>query len=187
MSTDPFAPIAPHLKTSYKISLYLAEKSMSLTGDSASVKDENGNTVFKIDAKHMSLSQRRDLVDANGKTVGQLRRKKSPGLHKALYIGTPDDDKHCMVKLKGTFNITTCDADIYLGDKVIGEVSGNWRAKEYSIKVNDTLIANATRKRTAASTFMGADSYCIDIEEGVDTAFVTLVTLALDEMYHDKS
>ena len=186
MSTDPFAPIAPHLKTSYKIPLYLKEKTWSLSGDSGSVKDENGNIVFKVDAKRMSLSQRRDLVDANGNIVGQLRRKKSPALHKALYIGTPDDEKHCMVKLKGTFNITTCDADIYLGDEVIGEVSGNWRAKEYSIKVNDTVIADAKRKRTTASTFMGADSYCIEIEKGVDTAFVTLITLAFDEMYNDK-
>merc|ERR1712151_877328 len=157
MSTDLFAPIAPHLKTSNKISLYVAKKS---------VKDENGNIVFKIDAKHMSLSRRQHLLDANGKTVGQVRRKRM--MHTVFYIGTPNDDKHCVVKLEATCN-PTYDADIYLGDKVIGEVSGNWSAKEYSIKVNDTLIANKTR---------GADSCCIDIEEGVDTAFVALVTLA---------
>merc|ERR1712183_892270 len=120
----------------------------------------------------------------NGKTVGQVRRKRM--MHTVFYIGKPNDDKHCVVKLEATCN-PTYDADIYLGDKVIGEVSGNWSTREYSIKVNDTLIANATRKRTAESIFLGADSYCIDIEEGVDTAFVTLVTLALDEMYHDRS
>merc|ERR1712194_61849 len=136
-------------------------------------------------AKRMSFSQRRDLVDANGNIVGHLRRKKSPSLHRALYIGTPDDEKHCMVKLKGTFDIKHCDADIYLGDKVIGEVSGNWRAKEFSIKVNDTVIAEVKRKITTAAIFMGADGYCIEIEKGVDTAFVTLITLALDEMYND--
>ena len=186
MSCDPFAPIAPHLKTSQQNSLHLSEKSASLSGDSANVKDENGNIVFSIKAKHMTLSERRELLDSSGKTIAQLRRKKSPGMHLALYIGTPDDDKHCMVKAKDALNITNCNADIYLGDDVIGEAKGNWKAKVYEIKIKDRLVANVTRKKTASSIFMDADSYCIDVCEGVDTAFVTLVALALDELYHDK-
>ena len=33
---------------------------------------------------------------------------------------------------------------------------------------------------------MGADSYCIDIQPGVDLVFVSLLVVALDELYHDK-
>ena len=36
------------------------------------------------------------------------------------------------------------------------------------------------------SMFMGADSYCIDVQAGVDLVFVSLLAIALDELYHDK-
>jgi hypothetical protein len=36
-----------------------------------------------------------------------------------------------------------------------------------------------------SSMFMGADTYCIDVEPGVDVAFVSLIAVALDELYND--
>ena len=165
MSTDPFAPIAPHLKTTYQISLYMVENAVGLSKDAVIIINESGNGVFKIEApSSWSLSNRRNLVDlahANVKTVGQIRKKRYQALHPIMYIGTPDDEKHCMVQLKEPFNISSsCDADIYLADKVIGEVNGNWRAKEFNIKVNGILIVKVERNKRKLN------SYCINISGG---------------------
>lgn len=183
--TKPFTPIAAHLNAKVPTTLYFSEKMLSLTGDSGKVKDENGNTVFKIKAKYCTLSDRRYLLDSEGNTIGQARRKKTPAIHEKYYLGPADDEKRCSVKLKGMLNPLKCDADIYMGKKVVGQVSGNWRAKKYNIQVFNKVVATVDRKRTLNSTFMDADTYCMKVNEGVDTAFITLVTVALDELYHD--
>jgi len=71
------------------------------TGDSATILDEGGNVKFKIDAKLMTMSARRVLLDASGTEIGSIRKKKTPGLHEAWYLGTPSDDKKCKVKATG--------------------------------------------------------------------------------------
>jgi uncharacterized protein YxjI len=70
-------------------------------GDSGKINDADGNLVFEIDAKLISLSDARTLKDSHGNAVGQVRRKKMPGLHATYYLGTMDDDKKCAVKAKG--------------------------------------------------------------------------------------
>ena len=96
-----------------------------------------------------------------------------------------DDDKKCMVKVKGMMNITKCDADIYLGDRVIGEATGNWRAKSFKIAIEGNEVAIVSRKTGMMGHLLDADTYVIEIVDGVDTAFISLVIIALDELYHD--
>jgi hypothetical protein len=57
--------------------------------------------VFKINAQLVTLSERRTLTDSSGTALGQLRRKKTPGLHAMYYLGTMNDEKKCAVKAKG--------------------------------------------------------------------------------------
>lgn len=179
------APIAPSHVSTERTNLYLKEKKLSWSGDSAAIKDQKGNKQYEIDAKTITMSERRHLLDKNGKVIGQLRKKKSPGLHDAYYIGTEDDDKKCKIKLTGTFNPMKSDAKIYLGDDEIGKCSGNWRAKKFAIELNGKEVATVGRKRTLTSMLTDADCYVIDIEPGVDQAFIVLITLALDELYHE--
>jgi len=167
--------------------IFKEKRGPSLSGDSGKVKDAEGNTVYSIDAHLMTMSERRTLKDASGADVGQCRRKKTPGLHPTYYIGTMDDDKKCAVKVKGLMNITKCDADIYLGDTVVGEASGNWRAKSYQINLQGQQVAEVKRKTGAMGHLLDADSYVMEIAPGVDTAFVVMVVIALDELYHDNS
>ena len=82
-------------------------------------------------------------------------------------------------------NITKCDAEIYLGHTVIGQTEGNWRVKSFKISLQGNLAATVSCKTSAASILVGADSYCIEISEGIDSAFILGVIIALDEIYHD--
>jgi len=136
-------PIAPETASPSPTTLILKEKAAwkSLSNDSGKIKDTDGNLVFDIDAALMTMSERRTLKDAAGKEVGQVRRKKTPGLHPAMYVGTMEEEKKCMVKTKGMLNPMKCDADIYVGDAVVGQASGNWRAKSYSFTLDGKEVS----------------------------------------------
>jgi len=179
------APIAPHLTAKEPTTLILKEKKLSLTGDDAKILNAEGKELFKINAKMMTMSERRTLKDLEGNEIGQLRKKKTPGLHHAIYIGTMSDEKKCMVKEKGKLDFTKCDAEIYLGGNLIGYAAGNWRAKTFSIKFGETEAATIRRKISVGSIVMEKDTYCIDIQPGFDIAFIALIAQALDELYHE--
>jgi len=183
------APIAPQYGTTQSTDLYLKEKAFALTGgDNASVKDSKGNTMFSIKADLISMSQKRSLLDSDGNVIAQLRRQ-IMGLIPTVYIGTPENEKKVTLKSTGILNPLQCNASISIDGKKVGKVQGNWRAKKFSIQIDGVEIAKIGRKRTVASTFMGADSYNITVTpkgKPVDLAFVSLICIALDEMYHDK-
>ena len=84
-------------------------------------------------------------------------------------------------------NPTKCDADIYHGDTVIGEASGNWRAKTFTISLGGRQVAKVGRKTGIMGRILDADSYTIEIESDVDVAFMSMVVIALDEIYHDDN
>lgn len=211
-------PIAPQTVVSGPTTLVIKErKGPSLTGDSGKIKDDKGNLIYEIDAKHLTISGRRVLLDASGKQIAQGRGKKMPGIHPAMYIGPMDDEKKCMVKVlwnseresctavskdysilptqwpsscllcqvKGMLDITKTDADIYMDDKVIGEVSGNWRAKSFKVSIEGKEVATIERKTGVTGHLLDADSYTVEIAAGVDTAFICMIVISLDELYHD--
>jgi uncharacterized protein YxjI len=82
-------------------------------------------------------------------------------------------------------NPTKCDADIYHGNTVIGEATGNWRAKTVTVTLGGKTAATISRKTGVMGHLLNADSYMIEIAAGVDVAFMCLVVIALDEIYHD--
>eukprot|EP00535_Pseudo-nitzschia_heimii_P010163 CAMPEP_0197184664 /NCGR_PEP_ID=MMETSP1423-20130617/10285_1 /TAXON_ID=476441 /ORGANISM="Pseudo-nitzschia heimii, Strain UNC1101" /LENGTH=232 /DNA_ID=CAMNT_0042635537 /DNA_START=54 /DNA_END=752 /DNA_ORIENTATION=+ len=180
-------PIAPQHATSHPTDLSLKEKAFSFTGDNASVKDSKGNTMFRIQSELLTISQRRSLLDSHGNEIAQLRRQKL-GLIPTVYIGTPENQKKVTVKTTGILNPLNCNASISIDGKKVGKVEGNWRAKKFTMRIDGVVIATIGRKRTIASTFAGADSYNISVNpkgQPVDLAFISLICIALDELYHD--
>uniref|UniRef100_A0A7S0XIC3 Tubby C-terminal domain-containing protein n=1 Tax=Erythrolobus madagascarensis TaxID=708628 RepID=A0A7S0XIC3_9RHOD len=181
-----FAPLSAAHARSTPTDLIFQEK-LTLTGDGAAVTDEDGTVLFRIKAKLMSVSARRELADASGAVIAGARMKKTPGLHAAVYIGPESNEKLMMVKAKGLRDITKCDVDIYLNDKVVGEACGNWRAKTFDVKINGQLAGQMTRKSTTAKGILfGADAYHVAVAPNVDLACMALLICALDEIYHDE-
>merc|ERR1739848_105549 len=143
--------------------------------------------MFRIQSELLTISQRRSLLDSHGNEIAQLRRQKL-GLIPTVYIGTPENQKKVTVKTTGILNPLNCNASISIDGKKVGKVEGNWRAKKFSIQIDGVEVAKIGRKRTVASTFMGADSYNITVTpkgKPVDLAFISLICIALDEIYHD--
>ena len=182
-----FAPIAPHLATNEVTELNLKEKTMSFTGDDAKIKDSNGNVIFKVKADLISFSQSRKMVDAQGRTVALLSKKLAL-MGTTFYIGTEGNEKKVAMKRKNKYNPLNSNAIIKIDDKEVGEIAGDWRAKSFTITIDGVEVAKISRPLTMAAAFMDADSYVIRITpkgQPVDTAFISLVVIALDELYHD--
>ena len=180
-------PIAPQYAANGPTTLILKEKKFSLSGDSATVKDSDGNTLFMIDAKLMTLSERRILSDASGNELGQLKNKMFSPIHKSCYLGTMDDEKKIKISAKGVLNPLSSNAIISMNGEDVGEVAGNWREKKFTITVGGIEAAKVSRKSNAVSLILDADSYCLEVENGVDMVFMSMVTIALDELFHDDN
>ena len=84
-------------------------------------------------------------------------------------------------------NPTKCDANIYHGNTVIGEARNNWRAKSFTISLGGRQAAKVSRKTGLMGHVLDADSYIIEIKGDVNVAFMSMVVIALDELYHDSS
>lgn len=183
-----FAPIAPHLATNEVTELNLKEKTLSFTGDDAKIKDSNGNVIFKVKADLISFSQSRKMTDAQGRTIALLSKKLAL-IGTTFYIGTEGNEKKVAMKRKNKYNPLNSNAIIKIDGQEVGEISGDWRAKSFSITIDGVEVATVSRPRTMASTFMDADSYVIRITpkgQPVDTAFISLIVIALDELYNDQ-
>lgn len=146
--------------------------------------------LLTVEAHLISLSHNRTIKASTGAKIGTIRKKRLPaitmtGIKQAWYLGSLEDERKCRVQMKGLFNPTTCNAEIYLGDTVIGEVSGNWSARSYTISIDNKQVAEVKRHTGITGHILNKDEYVLEITAGVDTAFISMVVIALDEMYHD--
>lgn len=72
---QPIAVIGPQYLAPYPVDLTVTEKTFSLTDGDYAVTDVNGNIVFKIKGKLLSLRDKRTLVDAAGNVLITMRQK----------------------------------------------------------------------------------------------------------------
>lgn len=186
------APIVPQHATVQPTKLSLKERHAALSGDDARIKDSKGNTVFQMRSEMLSLSQRRTMVDAHGTVIAQLRHKKMDFVP-TIYIGTPKNEKKVVLKSSGLLSGSSCNASISIDGEKVGKVEGDYRAENFSIQIDGHEIATLRRKRNTAhygKNLAGADSYNISVtppaggRRPVDLAFVSLIAVAIDELYH---
>jgi len=183
------APIAPQHATSKPTKLSLKERTSAISGDDARIKDSKDNTVFQMRSEMLSISQRRTMLDAHGNVIAQLRHKKM-GIVPTIYIGTPLNENKVVLKSSGLLKASSYNASISIDGEKVGKVEGDYRAEKFSIQIDGEEIATLRRKRNAASTMLaGSDSYNINVTppqggRPVDLAFVSLVAVAIDELYH---
>ena len=79
-------------------SLFISENSAKQ--NSINTKDEHCDITSKTQGVCIPLSKHCKLLGFNRKTIGQYRNKKSSYFYLAVYVGMPDYDKKCMLKLK---------------------------------------------------------------------------------------
>lgn len=169
------APIAPNFAVLEPTTLVIKSKGVSKV-----VHQSDGNVLFLIDPKRMSMQNKRFIKDASGAEIGQVSKKMMPGIHVSYYLGTMNDGNRCALKTKRGMDPTHFDAEIYHNDARIGEASGNWSAKSFKIIIDGNKAAEIMQNKGVA------ESYCIELAEGVDSVFISLIVTALDEIFADS-
>lgn len=142
--------------------------------------DADGNLLFAMRAKTVTMSGRIVIDDAEGRRVGHVRRRRRPASRATYYFGNPSREKVGTVRAKSAKTRSTeCDAEIYLGDALVGETIGNWFKKSFYIYFGGLQVAEAYRRAGCVE-----GGFCVEIvTEGVDASFVIMVVLALGQMY----
>ena len=106
------------------------------------------------------------------------RHQGGMALHAACYIGTEAKDKVVTVKIKGLHDTSHCDADILLGHEVIGGAKGDWKTKDFRVAIKGFDVP---------LTCKGFGTYSAVVPPGLDHALVSLLVMALDDLFRDKA
>ncbi|GER55749.1 hypothetical protein STAS_33439 [Striga asiatica] len=71
----PTAVISPQFCVGYPVDLTIVRKMLTLSEGNFGVTDVNGNLMFKVKGKLLSLHEKRTLLDAAGNSIVTFRQK----------------------------------------------------------------------------------------------------------------
>jgi len=165
------------------------------SGDSFSVSDNNGNSVFKVSSSLMSATDKLKLKDTQtGEVVAHIR-KKLLGVGDSWVVETPAGAHVAIIK-DPMFNILAS-LDVKLADRTTLEVEGGFLQKSFNIKRErlgfDPIIATVKKESKFAGTsafirehVLDKQSYYVRVEPGEDAALMVCIAVVIDEMYNEE-
>lgn len=77
VNSPPVGVISPQFCVPYPVDLTMVRKLISITDGNFAVADVNGNLVFKVKGKLLTIHDRRVLLDSRGNPIVSLRQKVS--------------------------------------------------------------------------------------------------------------
>ncbi|KAK1437164.1 hypothetical protein QVD17_02950 [Tagetes erecta] len=188
--------VSPHFLAPYPVDLTIVKKLLTLSDGNFAVTDINGNVMFKVKGKHISLRDRRVLLDAAGNPILSFQ-KKLLSVHKrwVVFRGDSSDSKDILFSAKQSSLIQLKTAlDVFLGynekESVCDfKVKGSWFDRSCAIYAGDgkTLIAQMHKKHTVQSIALGKDTFSVTVYPNVDYAFIVALVVILQEINEDKN
>ncbi|OAG06467.1 DUF567-domain-containing protein [Paraphaeosphaeria sporulosa] len=170
----------------YPTTIVLKEHVMSLTGDSFSVKQEDGTRVIQVEGKLMSISGRKKVTDNAGNHLFDIS-KEHLHIHTTFAIEDPNGQK--LMEVKNSFKLFGSSATATF-------TSTNGRQERLKMKGSffDTsaeiideerggqVVARIDRKLLSGKDiFFGQQTYAVQIMPGVDQALIAAMCICLDE------
>ena len=152
--------------------MYVIKERLFSFGDDFDVEDENGNRVYHVDGKVLSVRNRVVIEDPNGDEVASVHRhlvalrptyeiriggEKAAEVRKKLFTPFPE---------KFTIDVPGPD-DL--------EMTGSLFDHNYTITLGDRVVATVSK---AWLTFR--DTYGVEIAEGADDLLILAAVLAVD-------
>lgn len=183
--------------------LAMKEKMMSFSGDDFSIKDrETEAPVFKIKGKTFSMRDKKKLFDLHGNVIGVIKEKRLT-MHRRMYILDTNDNVLVVVRKSHYFQLAAA-ADAWILRKPVPLdhinkeetksrppdicMGGNWRSKNFVfVRNEDKAVIGKTQRSglNARNILGGKDTYFISVPPYVDAAFLTLLSVTLDEIFRD--
>ncbi|KAI5076512.1 hypothetical protein GOP47_0008577 [Adiantum capillus-veneris] len=187
-----FHVVADHHKCPSPVELTVTEKSMSLSGESYTITDPEGNVVFKMDGHALSIRDKCVLEDHHGHAI-LVARKKLRSMHErweACKGEHFDDDKLLFSVKKSSMVSFKTHLEIFLqgnenDDAPDFEVKGNFFQREAQIFHKDQLIAEVKRKYTVGNVLLDKHTFSVVVFPNVDQAFVAALVIIMDRIHED--
>ncbi|KAJ8650831.1 hypothetical protein MRB53_003854 [Persea americana] len=193
--TQTISVIGPQYLAPYPVDLTITEKTFSLTDGDYAVTDVNGNIVFKVKGKLLSLRDKRSLVDASGNTLVTMRQKVMTAHHRwEAFRGDSTDAKDLLfsVKKSSFFQIKT-ELDVFFSTNTSEDVcdlkiKGSYFERACTIFQgnSDVIVAQMYRQYTGKNILLGKDAFGVTIYPNVDYAFIVSLVVILDEINKDR-
>lgn len=161
--------------------LFVRNKIISL-GGSSTVKDAQGNDVFKVKGNIMTVTKKKRVCDMNDNVLYTVRcRWLNPLAHKA-YIYDADGNKIATIKrpfmsIKQKFFVTTDQGEIM--------VEGGFFSMHCLIKRGEEVLGAITRQALNLASFLGEDYFMLEAADDADAAYLVALVVAIDNVVDD--
>ncbi|XP_076922194.1 protein LURP-one-related 10-like [Bidens hawaiensis] len=192
---NPITVVSPNFMAPSPVDLTIV-KLMSFSGGDFNVIDVNGNVMFKVKGKYMSLHARRVLHDAAGNPILSFQRKRM-SLHErwVVFRGDSSNSKDIIFSAKRSSYIQfKTSLDVFLAynenEHVCDfKVKGSWLERSCTINAGDgtTIIAQMHKKHTLNSIVLGKDTFAVTVFPNVDYAFIVALVVILHEINRPSS
>ena len=150
------------------------EKLFSIGGDSW-ITDEQGNKVFLVDGKALSLRGTFELKDASGAIVATIHKK-------FFSIGDTMEIEHdgavAATVHKQVLSLLRHRATIDIPGRGRLEATGDIIDKEFEIRDGHQVVAQISR-----AWFRLRDTYGVDVAPGENDALVICIAICLDRIH----
>ena len=147
--------------------LYIKQKVFSLK-ERFTVKNANGEDVYFVEGKLVSIGQKKTLTDAAGNELATIRQKVLAIMPK--FIVEMDGKEVAWIKKKFTVMKPK-----YVVEGLDWDVEGDFFAHDYTILEQGNVIASIHKKWMA-----WGDTFELDISDNADEVMALAVILAID-------
>ncbi|XP_071741435.1 protein LURP-one-related 10-like [Rutidosis leptorrhynchoides] len=190
------AIVSPQFLAPYPVDLTIVKKLLTLSDRNFAVTDVNGNVMFKVKGKHLSIHDRRVLLDAAGHPILSFQ-KKLISVHNrwVVFRGDSSDSKDIIFSAKQSSLIQfKTSLDVFLGsnekeDVCNFKVKGSWFDRSCTIYAGDgtTIVAQMHKKHTVQSIALGKDTFAVTVYPNVDYAFIVALVVILNAINEEKN
>lgn len=157
---------------------YQVREKMFAIGDDFWVTDDQGNRVFLVDGKALSLRQTFELKDASGAVVASIH-KKLLAMRDSLEI---ERDGQLLATVRRALVSPLHHRSVVdLAGGGEWEATGNLIDKEFEIRDGGAVLARISR-----SWFRARDTYGVEVADGADGALLLAVAVCLDRIHQEE-
>ncbi|KAK9578432.1 hypothetical protein V6Z92_009107 [Aspergillus fumigatus] len=169
----------------------LKEKVLSISGDRFDVKLANGQPIFQIKAKHMSLSGRKSVFDMAGNHLFDIVKEH---LHIHTTFAAVDPHGKKLLEVKSSFSLVGSKTIATFTSSKTGSIEtlkmkGNWLDTKVDIvdEATGAVVAQINRKLwQGREVFFDQQTYAVSVARGVDLALIAALCVCFDEKNNEK-
>lgn len=154
---------------------YIVKEKIFSIGDNFTIKNSNGENVFQVISKVLTIGDKLRIVDMQGREHIYIEQK----IFKFLpeYSIFQGDNLIAQVKKKVTFFNHRFVIESIMGDY---EIDGNVLAHDFFIMKNGNEVANIKKAWISWS-----DTYEVQVDPVENQAFILALCIVLDQIIHD--